>query len=233
MHRMAMKRCMRRAALCVGGVVAGAAGLLWHETHADTVMARVQHSRVLCAVHLASLSDAASGGILPGMMAIDLVQSEDGRIMVASRDGAATGLQHLADVLRRARATPNMLLMLNVHDIEPSAVAALVRHARMVDRVILNEPDLLGAEAAFSADPQMLVAMPVHTAREIHHAHTMAHGHPYALYVQGGSDAHLFAQAHHDASVVIASNIGMTETDRSRLVAQPIDVLVTDEIASP
>jgi len=223
---------MRRAALCVGGVVAGAAALLWHETHADTVMARVQHSRILCDVHLASLLNDSSSDVLPGMMALDLVQSEDGRVMVATRDGGVTSLRHLADVLKRVRSTPNMLLMLNVHDVEPSLVATLVRHARMGERVILNEPDLLGAEAAFSADPGMLVAMPVHTTKEIHHAHTMAHGHPYALYVQGGPDQHLYTQAHHDASVVIASNIGMTARDRSQLIAQPIDVLVTDDVTA-
>ncbi|GBQ70058.1 hypothetical protein AA103196_2387 [Ameyamaea chiangmaiensis NBRC 103196] len=220
---------MRRAAICVGAVLAGTGALFWHETHADTVLARIQHSRIVCDVHLAAWLDAPLSPLGPDMTVLDLVQAPDGHVMVAGLSTRTGGMRRLTEVLSWARATPSMLLMLNVHDIEPALVASLVRHARMAERVIINEPDPMGAQAAFSADPHVMVAMPVRSIKDIHRAHAMAHGHPYALYVQNATDRHLFAQAHHDAAVVIASSVGLTSDDRHELNAQPIDILVTDE----
>jgi hypothetical protein len=218
----------------VGAVLAGSFAVLWHETRADTLMARIQHSRILCANGMQTLSIGPASSALPTMIALDLEESPDGLILAHDAGHALPerGTRLLRDVLAWAQHEPHVLLMLNMRDIEPAAVTALVRKARMVERVIVNAPDCLSAEAALRADPNMMVAIPVSTVREERRARAIAHAHPYAIYLKPDASAGLFAMAHRDADAVITSAIGLDADGRDSLIRQPIDILITDSVAA-
>ncbi|MCP1215496.1 hypothetical protein NKW53_05380 [Acetobacter orientalis] len=226
--RRRFKCCVGKAAFALGVCLLAGTGLALHKSRADGLMARIHHGLVVCAPGTGLSMTPNSAGLLhtaatPAMLRLQLATQNDGRVIVVP------GSNQLSEVLassRRART----LLMLDLNDTDPVAVAKLIRKARMRDRVVLVAPDHEGIEAALQADSAMMVAIPIRSTRDAYLAHRMAGHHPYAAYVAPNATPALFALVHRDAEAIITENPNTPALSTTKFLAErPVDIVVTQQ----
>lgn len=222
-HRVMPRRgrCLKKMALVISLCMAAGTAVIVQHSKAYGVMARIHHGQVICNASAGTGPQQADFDQRPAMMRLSVNSLPDGQITVGT-DGRT-----LADVLNSAYRA-NTLLMIDLHGASPTGVVQLVRKARMRDRVILMASDRQNLQAALQADSKVMVAFPVHSAREAHIVHRLAGPHPYAVYLPPTAEPSLFMQVHHDAEAIISENPHVAHSDgQDPLAEKPVDIVIT------
>ncbi|NHO28912.1 hypothetical protein GOB82_02390 [Acetobacter farinalis] len=215
--------------LAVGVCMLASAGFVLHQSKAYGLLERIHHGLIICTPGTGLSMTAASAGLArqssPAMLRLELASQEDGRVIVMP------GSSQLSDVLASSRRA-HTLLMLDLNNTNPADVAALVRKARMLDRVVLVSSSRETTETALQADPDLLVAIPIHSVRDAYAAHRMAGTHPYAAYLSPTASPNLFTLVHRDAEAIITENPATPALSTEEFLAdRPVDIVVTPQPA--
>lgn len=140
------------------------------------------------------------------------------------------------DVLDWAATSPSALLMLDIKRSPPAQVMARVRRERLGNRVLLLTFDRPTAEAAFAADPAVLVSVLVGSRADLDFYASRAGRRRFAAYVPLDRPPSLFDAARARGAVVITDLLDLRDAlteryDVSALRARPVDIVVTNHPA--
>ncbi|NHO31259.1 PI-PLC domain-containing protein [Acetobacter fallax] len=242
------RKCRRNAFIGVAIMTLTGGIFVWRQAQSDALLTRIHHGLVVCAtgaaaaaaqpLSLTAAAQAATGtasvtppangpdpvvASAPSMVQLDVMQDPDGQLLV--REGS----RPLSDALMASRHNRE-LVMLSLHDTAAKNVVKVIRATGMRHRVILSAANDAGTRDALKADRSIIVAIPVSSTRDEYAAKRLAGSHPFAAWVPSDASPALFAQAHHDASAVIANSPRLL-SDPARLqtfLNQPVDIVVTD-----
>ena len=138
-----------------------------------------------------------------------------------------------SNILAWSSQLPETLLMLDVKRTSPDRVMAQVRQAHMEGRVLLLTFDRPTAQAAFAADPDVLVSVLVTSAADLNYYRNLVGDRRFAAYISLAQTPSVFKQARTMQEFVITdlldSKNALLEKYAVDLLQQhPANILVTN-----
>lgn len=239
-HQKSVKRCYLHLCLAATVIMAFAAALLIHPAHSNSLLARIHHSLIFCtpfknpssnsSLSHASIQFTQNPNSVPLMVQFDLGDSSQLLSPSYQPNDRATAFEN---AISWAQKHSKSLVMITIHPQHDAAqITRILNSYQLLNRIILSTTDPDSVHSALAANPDVMVAVPIHSVKDEARYRQLARHYALAFYLPNSANTGLFRMAHRDAAAVITDvpqDTTMTDSKsfQNFLAARQVNIVIS------